>query len=69
MRMMSVRRGTALRAGTPCGARATTRAGGRRARGRAVGMMRHGAVRERKRAAARLTVRHTAHPWARVARL
>ena len=37
---------TALRAGTDVGARATARAGGRRARGTAVGMMRHGAVRE-----------------------
>jgi len=37
---------TALRACTAIGARATARAGGRRARGTAVGMMSHGAVRE-----------------------
>jgi len=37
---------TALRACTAVGARATARASGRRARGTAVGMMRHGAVRE-----------------------
>jgi len=37
---------TALRACTAIGARATARAGGRRARGTGVGMMRHGAVRE-----------------------
>jgi len=42
-----IRRGTALRAGTAVGARATTRAKGRRARGTGIGMMRHGAVCER----------------------
>ena len=58
---------TLPRAGTAVGARATARAKGRRARGRAVGMMRHGADRERGRAAARLTVRDGASLGARSA--
>ena len=60
---------TALRAGTAVGARATARAGGRRARGTGIGMTSRRAVWEGARAAARLTARRTAHPWARVARM
>jgi hypothetical protein len=59
---------TALRVGTAVGARATARASGRRARGTGIGMMRHGAVCERQRAAARLTVRDSASLGARSAK-
>ena len=58
---------TALWAGTAVGARATARASGRRARGTGIGMMSHGAVRVRERAAARLTVRDSASLGARSA--
>jgi|YNPMSStandDraft_1061717.scaffolds.fasta_scaffold37319_2 hypothetical protein len=59
---------TLSRAGVAVGARATARAKGRRARGRAVGMTSRRAVCERQRAAARSTARRMAHPRARVAR-
>jgi len=59
---------TLPRAGTAVGARATARAKGRRARGRAVGMTSRRAVCERQRAAARSTARRMAHPRARGAR-
>jgi len=58
---------TLSRAGTAVGARATARAKGRRARGRAVGMTSRRAVCERERAAARLTVRDSASLGARSA--
>ena len=61
---------TALRAGTAVGARAAIRAGGRRARGTTVGMMRHGAVREgASPSGGAVDGAPEAHPWARVARL